>query len=234
MPMLSQFRLMMRTVNLLAPLQDDAHRLGTRVEQGAEQEKLQVSVGSLCCKSVLPVLPVLGPLEWSPYRLRASVQGFAGPYTCVAVGHLLPPVPLRSHDTLGGRCIANGECLDVRAGEEVRKRREVIETGTEGHVMIGYKLVEVVFPYLGLQQRAEALIKDSQMSMYSQPFSSPSCAPWPCAPLAAVSAQEDAGQRTRCTPPGPRQCRAIAKPGRAGSRSHPSRRPSVAPECRHM
>jgi hypothetical protein len=175
---------------------------------------------------VLPVLPVLGPLEWSPYRLRASealtvcawspyrlrasVQGSAGLYTCVAVGHLLPPVHLRSHDTLGGRCIANGECLDVRAGEEVRKRREVIETGTEGHVMIGYKLVEVVFPYLGLQQRAEALIKDSQMSMYSQPFSSPSCAPWPCAPLAAVSAQEDAGQRKRCTPPGPRQCRAIA------------------------
>ena len=51
----------------------------------------------------------------------------------------------------------------MRAGEEVRKRREVIETGTEGHVMIGYKLVEVVFPYLGLQQRAESLIKDSQV-----------------------------------------------------------------------
>ena len=69
----------------------------------------------------------------------------------------------------------------MRAGEEVRKRREVVETGTEGQVMIGYKLVEVVFPYLGLQQRAEALIKDSQLSMYSQPFSSPPC-PAPSSP----------------------------------------------------
>jgi hypothetical protein len=49
MPMLSQFRLMMRTLNLLAPLQHDAHRLGTCVEQGAEQEKLQVCVASPAC-----------------------------------------------------------------------------------------------------------------------------------------------------------------------------------------
>lgn len=53
-----------------------------------------------------------------------------------------------------------------RLGSDVLKRREVINMETEGDKLVAYKLVEVVFPYLGLQQRAEALIKDSQMNIF--------------------------------------------------------------------
>ena len=34
--------------------------------------------------------------------------------------------------------------------------------------MVAYKLVEVVFPYLGLQQRAEKLVSDSQVKIFLQ------------------------------------------------------------------
>ena len=53
-----------------------------------------------------------------------------------------------------------------RLGDSVLQRREVVDMQTEGDGLVAYKLVEVVFPYLGLQQRAEALIKESQMNIF--------------------------------------------------------------------
>ena len=53
-----------------------------------------------------------------------------------------------------------------RLGDSVLQRRQVVDMQTEGDRLVAYKLVEVVFPYLGLQQRAEALIKESQMNIF--------------------------------------------------------------------
>ena len=57
---------------------------------------------------------------------------------------------------------------DRRLGDVLGSRRQVVDLQTQGDTMVAYKLVEVVFPYLGLQQRAEKLVSDSQVKIFLQ------------------------------------------------------------------